>query len=65
MNNLETNLQRREEILELINRMSDKIVPEIMRIKYHNDCFVLLEKYSGSDFETLMDKYLKAEWRKR
>jgi len=64
MNNLEKITKQKEKILELITLMSDKNTPEVIRETYHDRCLVILESYQGKDFSELINKYLKAEWRR-
>lgn len=63
MTDLDKLTKQRERILELIVLISDTNTPEISRIGYHDRCLLLLRNYCGDDFNELIDKYLKAEWR--
>lgn len=60
MNNLET----KNRILETIDLMGNKEVPEVMRNYYHDEALKLLTEYKGKDYDELVNKYLKQEWRK-
>lgn len=58
MNNIETTLQQREKILELINLIKDKSTPEFMKKIYSTKCELNLIKYQGKDFSELWNDYL-------
>lgn len=56
--------QTKKRILETIDLMGNKEVPDFMRIIYHNKALKLLTEYKGKDFNELMNKYLETEWRR-